>query len=269
MENGLTPSGKLIFEKKGVITRITLNRPKIHNALDRELSQDLQNAIVAVDSDRECQIVVLTGAGNTFCTGDDIKEFNDWEQEDTEWQIRRYQHTVRLLENLRPVTIALVDGVCTGGGLELTLASDFVIATNRSRWGMPEINWDITPGWGGTGKIAKFAGRRKALEWNLLGTLFSAEKAERYDLVNRLVEPENLEAEGEKVIEILLSKNPRTITLTKYCVKNAADLDLTKVMAFEGTPQRLQLKEAIGIADFVETESRNKRRELLKDFWYD
>lgn len=269
MENGPTPSGKLIFEKDGPITRITLNRPGIHNALDRELSQDLQNAIKAVDDDRDCQIMILTGAGDTFCTGDDIKEFNDWEQADTEWQVRRYQQTARLLENLKPVTIALVDGVCTGGGLELTLASDFVIATTRSRWGMPEINWDITPGWGGTGKIGKFAGRRKALEWNLLGTLFSAEKAERYDLVNRLVEPEQLEAEGEKLVEIIMSKNPRTVYLTKYCVKHSADLDMSMVMAFEGTPQRLSLKEAVGISDFVETESRNERRKLLSGFWYD
>ncbi len=268
MKNGPSPSGKLLFEKTGAITRITLNRPEIHNALDRELSQELQDAIRAVDNDRECQILVLTGAGNTFCTGDDIKEFNDWQQEDTEWQIRKYQNTVRILENLRPVTIALVDGICTGGGLELTLASDFVIATNRSRWGMPEINWDITPGWGGTGKISKFAGRRKSLEWNLLGTLFSAEKAERYDLVSRIVEPDDLEAEGEKLIEILLSKNPRTVYLTKYCVKKGSDLDFTNVMAFEGTPQRLSLKEAVGIADFVETESRNKRRALLTDFWF-
>ena len=69
---------------------------------------------------------------------------------------------------------------------------------------MPEINWDITPGWGGTAKIPKFAGRRKALEWNLLGTLFSAERAERYDLVNRVVKPEGLETEGQKIVEIII-----------------------------------------------------------------
>ena len=93
-----------------------------------------------------------------------------------------YQETVTMIDNLVPVTIAAVDGVCTGGGLELTLVCDFVVATNRSRWGMPEINWDITPGWGGTAKIAKFAGRRKAKEWNLIGALFSAAVAERHDL---------------------------------------------------------------------------------------
>lgn len=268
MQNGPSPSGKLIFEKEGPVTRITLNRPNSHNALDRELSAELQDAIRAVDRDRECLVMILTGAGETFCAGDDVKEFNDWAQEDGEWQIRLYQQTASLLENLQPVSIALVDGVCTGGGLELTLASDFVIATDRSRWGMPEINWDITPGWGGTGKISKFAGRRKSLEWNILGTLFSAQKAERYDLVNRLVTAEDLEQEGRKLVEILLSKNPRTVRLTKYCVKKGSDLDYANVMMLEGSPQRLTLAEAKGIADFVETESRNKRRELLDGFWF-
>lgn len=83
-----------------------------------------------------------------------MKEFNNWEPTD-----------------FIPVTIAAVDGVCTGCGLELTLVCDFVVATNRSWWGMPEINWDITAGWRGTAKIAKFAGRRKAKEWNLIGRL--------------------------------------------------------------------------------------------------
>ena len=269
MSKQYSPSEKLYVEKNGPVTRITLNRPRIHNCLDRELSQELQDAIMAVNRDRECKILVLTGAGNTFCAGDDIKEFNDWKPEDPEWQVRIYQHTVRLLENLLPVTIALVDGICTGGGLELTLASDFVIATDRSRWGMPEINWDITPGWGGTAKIAKFAGRRKALEWNLLGTLFSAEKAERYDLVNRVVAPEDLESEGAKLIEILLSKNQQAVACTKHFVKKGADMDFANVMAFEGAPLRVHFKDAEGIRDFVETASRNERRKLLSGFWFD
>ncbi len=211
--------------------------------------------------------MVLTGAGNTFCTGDDIKEFNDWKREDAEWQVRLYQQTVTILEKLVPVTIAAVDGVCIGGGLELTLASDFVLATPRSRWRMPEINWDITPGWGGTAKIAKCAGRRKAKEWNLLGTLFSGQKAERYDLVNRLVEPEDLEAEVERLTEILLSKHPQAIKCTKFFLDNGADLDYANVMAFEGAPQRVQFGQ--GIKDFVERESRDERRKLLDGFWFD
>src|SRR5581483_9947737 len=103
---------------------------------------------------------------------------------------RLYQETVKIIEDLTPITIAAVDGVCTGGGLELTLVCDFVIATDRSRWGMPEIDWDITPGWGGTSRLARIAGRRKAKEWNRLGALFTAETAARYNLVNRSVRRE-------------------------------------------------------------------------------
>ncbi len=267
MAEKISESGKLIVEKKGPVTRITLNRPEVHNALDRELSQELNDAVKEVNVDRECRVLVLTGAGNTFCTGDDIKEFNDWKPADARWQVRLYQETVTLLDNLVPVTIALVDGVCTGGGLELTLVSDFVLATPRSRWGMPEINWDITPGWGGTAKIAKFAGRRKAKEWNLLGTLFSAQKAERYDLVNRLVEPEDLEVEADRLIEILLSKDPTAMHCTKYFLDNGADLDYSNVMAFEGAPQRKPFGQ--GIKDFVERDSRDERRKLLDGFWFD
>ncbi|MGH7806419.1 MAG: enoyl-CoA hydratase/isomerase family protein [Candidatus Binatia bacterium] len=267
MPEAKSPSGKLVVRREGPVTRITLNRPECHNALDREVSAELNQAVRDVSVDRGCRIVVLAGAGNTFCAGDDIKEFNDWKPEDGTWQVRQYQETVRILENLVPVTIAAVDGVCTGGGLELTLSCDFVVATRRSRWGMPEINWDITPGWGGTGKLAKFAGRRKAKEWNLLGSLFSAEKAERYDLVNRLCEPNELESEVAGLIEVLLAKSPTTLFCTKYFLDNGADLDLARSMIFEGAPPRQPFGQ--GIRDFVTKETREARRKLVKDFWFD
>ncbi len=268
MTETVSKSGKLIVDKKGPVTRITLNRPESHNALDGELSQELNDAVKEINVDRECRVVVLQGAGNTFCAGDDIKEFaSSWNNAHAEWQVRLYQETVNLIDNLVPVTIAAVDGICTGGGLELTLVSDFVLATPRSRWGMPEINWDITPGWGGTAKIAKLAGRRKAKEWNLLGTLFSAQKAERYDLVNRLVEPEDLDAEVDRLFEIILSKHPQAMKVTKYFIDKGADLDWSNVMAFEQAPQRTEFGQ--GVKDFAETTTRNERRKLLDGFWFD
>jgi enoyl-CoA hydratase len=261
-------SGKLKIHTDGPVTTLTLNRPEAHNALDRELSQDLNDALHAINHDRSCRVLVITGAGETFCAGDDIKEFQTWTEEDPAWQVRLYQETVTVLENLVPVTISVVDGVCTGGGLELTLATDFVLATPRSRWGMPEVNWDITPGWGGTAKIAKYAGRRKAKEWNLLGTLFSGTKAERYDLVNRLVEPDEMDAELDHLIQIILSKDPTTMVCTKYFIDKGADLDYGSVLAFEGTPQRKPLQNQ-GVKDFAERESRDQRRALLDGFWFD
>jgi len=271
MSDTPSPSGKLIVSTDGPVTTITLNRPEVHNALDRELSAELNAAVRAISVDRECRIVILRGAGHTFCAGDDIKGFNDFGPEDGPWEVRMYQETVHMISNLVPITIAAVDGVCTGGGLELTLVCDFVIATNRSRWGMPEINWDITPGWGGTGRLSKFAGRRKAKEWNLTGILFSAEKAERYDLVNRLCEPAELDDEVDGLVKVMLTKNRQTTTVTKYFLDKAADLDMWSSVFFEGAPQRQKFDQGgnAGIKDFVNKDSRDERRKLLADFWQD
>jgi enoyl-CoA hydratase/carnithine racemase len=265
MFDQLSPSGKLIVSREGPVTTITLNRPECHNALDREVSAELNAAVKEIAVDRDCRVVILRGAGNTFCAGDDVKEFNDWEPTDFIWQVRMYQETVTMIDNMVPVTIAAVDGVCTGGGLELTLVCDFVIATNRSRWGMPEINWDITPGWGGTAKIAKFAGRRKAKEWNLIGALFSAQVAERHNLVNRLCVPETLDEEVDALVEVILAKNPTTLQVTKYFLDKGADLDLANSMIFEVAPPRQFARQ--GIADFVQKGSRDQRRKLVMDFW--
>ena len=118
---------KLTLTSNGPVTTLTLNRPESHNALDRQLSDELNDALRSVQRDRDCRILVLTGAGGTFCAGDDIKEFMDWKFDDVQrghdayWQIRLYQETAQILEDLDAITIAKVDGVCTGGGLELTL----------------------------------------------------------------------------------------------------------------------------------------------------
>jgi len=267
MSDKTSTSGKLIVSHDGPVTTITLNRPQVHNALDREVSAELNATVKDVAVDRECRVLILRGAGNTFCAGDDIKGFNDFGPEDGPWEVRMYQETANLIDNLVPVTIAAVDGVCCGGGLELTLVCDFVIATNRSRWGMPEINWDITPGWGGTGRLSKFAGRRKAKEWNLTGALFSAATAERHNLVNRLCEPDELDREVAALVEVMLSKHPKTLLCTKYFVDKGADLDMWSSLFFEGAPSREPFTQ--GIRDFVEKTSRDERRKLVMNFWQD
>ena len=130
MSDHPSPSGKLIVSREGPVTTITLNRPECHNALDRELSAELNAAVKEISVDRECRVVILRGAGDTFCAGDDIKEFNDWAarriSSGRSGSTRKPSH---MIDNLVPVTIAAVDGVCTGGGLELTLVCDFVVAT--------------------------------------------------------------------------------------------------------------------------------------------
>jgi enoyl-CoA hydratase len=259
---------KLIFGRRGSVTTITLNRPEVHNALDRALSDELNRAVRQVRDDRQCAVLILRGAGDTFCAGDDITEFNSWTPEDPYWQVRKYQETVQIIEDLTPITIAAVDGVCTGGGLELTLVCDFVIATDRSRWGMPEIDWDITPGWGGTSRLARIAGRRKAKEWNLLGALFNAETAERYDLANRVCAPEDLDSDVAALTEVILTKNPITTRRTKFILNHGADIHISGALAFE-VPITPFAPEAQGIQDFTDKRAREQRRRLSKNFWQD
>src|SRR5882757_2881214 len=91
---------KLLFVRAGAVTTITLNRPVVHNALDKQLSDELNRAVRAVRDDRSCRILILRGAGDTFCAGDDLREFNEWTNDDGYWQVRLYQETVQIIENL-------------------------------------------------------------------------------------------------------------------------------------------------------------------------
>lgn len=270
----MTEYKKILFAREGAISTITLNRPEAHNALDREMSDELQDAVRSVKLDRECRILIIRGAGNTFCAGDDIKDFLDWTADDPYWQARQYQETAQMIEDLTPITIAAVDGVCTGGGLELTLTCDFVVATDRSRWGMPEIDWDITPGWGGLSRLPRFAGRRKAKEWNLIGQLFPAKVAERHDLINRICKPKDLDKEVKALVDVMLAKNPVTLRRSKFALNKGADLPMSGAMAFEIPIKPFASKSDARFAtarmeDFAKADTRAARRKVSKTFWQD
>ena len=130
-----------------------------------------------------------------------------------------------MLENLTDViTIAAVDGVCMGGGLELTLCCDFVLTTPDARWGMPEIDMGITPGWGGCTRLQRFTGRRRAREINLLAYEFSGRQAEQWNLANRVVERKDLDAEVRALTELMLAKSRYAIRRAKYVLHYAASL---------------------------------------------
>lgn len=273
---------KLILEKNGPITTLTLNRPKAHNALDKELSQELNTAVRSVRDDRDCRVLLIQGAGGTFCAGDDVKEFNGWDLTDTlrghdaYWQVRLYQETSQIIEDLDAVTIAKVNGICTGGGLELTLVCDFVVATETSKWGMPEIDWGITPGWGGTSRLARHVGWRKAKEWNLIGQLFSGKVANEHGLINRLCSADELDAETDALIDVVLEKNRSTLRRTKFIMNKGQDQHISASIAMEVPlmPYPLDTSnprfcEGASIGDFREKGVREARRAKSKYFWSD
>ncbi len=276
----------LIFEKNGPVTRITFNRPTKHNALTVSLQKQLHEAIREVKFDVDTRVLVITGAGNTFCAGDDIVEFPilgtrklsadvkgilpEPSEEPTHFMmIRMFQETAQMVEDLDCVTIAAIDGVCMGGGLELTLVCDFVLATPRSRWGMPEIDMGITPGWGGCTRMQRFVGRRKCKEINLLAYEFDGRKAEALGLVNRLVEPEDMETEIGALTDLMLSKSRYAIRRSKFVLNKAAEGHLAQAMAFEvPSDPGAGPRDVDGLRNFSEKNEKWKDiRAQSKTFW--
>jgi enoyl-CoA hydratase len=268
------------YEIDGPVRRIILNRPEKHNALSVSMQKQLHEAVRAVRFDEGARVLIISGAGNTFCAGDDIAEFPILNTRKLAFDsavplpepasnptantfliVSMFQETAAMLESLVDViTIAVVDGVCMGGGLELTLCCDFVFTTPDARWGMPEIDMGITPGWGGCTRLQRFAGRRRTKEINLLGYEFSGRQAAEWDLANRVVERENLEIEVQALTELMLEKSRYAIRRSKYVLKNAADGVLSQVAAFE-----LPIDPAAGPLDVNGIDAFAAKRPDLQD----
>ena len=281
----------LLLELDGDTARITLNRPDVHNALSMEMSDMLVDAILTIKRSTDIHFVVIKGSGNTFCAGDDITEMLRWaEDEHGQYtqgangvirRVRIYQDMANSLEELDKITICAVDGVAVGGGLEITMASDFVIATDRAKWGMPEVDSGITPGWGGTTRMARYIGKRRTKEINIIGALFPAGKAVEWNLWNRTVAPEKLDDEVESLLVLLRSKNQQAIRQLKYIINRGCETDLYSAQGYEmlsaglsgavnGLWEIADADKGAGVLNFSDKGSLWKeRRKLAKNFWVD
>ncbi len=273
----------LIYEEREKTTAfITLNRPEVKNALSMKLSDELVSVIEIIRKSRKLKFLVIKGAGNNFCVGDDITEMPRWgDANDMTRRARYYQNMANQLEELDKITIAAVDGYAVGGGLEITMAVDFVIATERSKWGMPEVDVGITPGWGGTTRLARLIGRRRAKEINLLGALHSGKKAVEWNLWNRLVPNNELDNEVEKLLEVLKSKNQQGMRQLKFIINRGVECDLYTAQGFEvlsagltgavsGMWKIRDADQGKGVIGFVRKDGLwQTRRRLAKDFWVD
>lgn len=273
---------QLIYEEKDKVAWITLNRPDVLNALSMRLSDEFVAAIAKVSKSTKLKFLVIKGAGNNFSVGDDIKEMLKWgDANDITRRVRHYQNMANQLEELDKITIAAVDGYAVGGGLEITMACDFVIATERAKWGMPEVDVGITPGWGGTTRLARLIGRRRAKEINLIGALHSAERAVQWNLWNRVIPNDKLDIEVQKLLQVLQSKNQQGMRQLKFIINRGVECDLYTAQGFEVLSGALtgavsgmwQIKDADKGAGVLGFSDKNKlweeRRNLAKNFWVD
>ncbi|MHA1649364.1 MAG: enoyl-CoA hydratase/isomerase family protein [Candidatus Helarchaeota archaeon] len=273
---------QLIYQETDKVAWITLNRPEVMNALSMRLSDELVEAIELVRQSTKLKFLVIKGAGNNFCVGDDITEMIKWgDANDIMRRVRYYQNMANQLEELDKITIAAVDGYAVGGGLEITMACDFVIATERAKWGMPEVDVGITPGWGGTTRLARLIGRRRAKEINLIGAIHTARRAVDWNLWNRVVPNDQLDAEVERLLEVLRSKNQQGLRQLKFIINRGVECDLYTAQGFEALSASLtgavsgmwRIRDADrgkGVMGFTSKDGLWKtRRRLAKNFWTD
>ncbi len=272
----------LIYKEIEETAWILLNRPKVMNALSMKLSEEIVEAIEIVRQSTKLKFLVIKGEGPNFCVGDDIREMIKWgNANDITRRVRYYQNMANQLEELDKMTIAAVDGFAVGGGLEITMACDFVIATERSKWGMPEVDVGITPGWGGTTRLARLIGRRRAKEINLIGALHTSKKAVEWNLWNRVVANDQLDEEVERLLEVLKSKNQQGMRQLKFIINRGVECDLYTAQGFEVLSGALtgavsgfwQIKDADqgkGVLGFTAKDGLwQTRRRLAKGFWVD
>ena len=262
----------------------TLNRPEVRNCLSLQLSDELVAALEEIRRADSVKFLVLRGAGETFCAGDDLREMGAGAWGDASQyfeRVRYYQQMAYALEGLNKITIAAVDGYAVGGGLEITMACDFVIGTVRAQWGMPEVDMGITPGWGGTTRLARLVGRRLAKELNLIGALHPARRAVELTLWNRVVADDGLDAEVDALLAVLRTKNQQTLRQLKYIINHGVEADLYTAQGFEAlsagwsaalngwwqVPDHDQHAGQEGFADKNGTWAQ--RRPTAIDFWSD
>ena len=183
----------LLLETTDGITTLKINRPEVLNSLSSDVIQELECALYCLDLDATVKAIVLTGAGNkSFVAGADIKEMSELSSFDAHDFARRGQRLMLLINRMRKPVIAAVNGYALGGGLELALACDFIYASEKAKFGFPEVGLGVIPGFGGTQNLARLIGPNKANELIFSGRIVSAEKAREWGIVNELFVPEEL-----------------------------------------------------------------------------
>jgi enoyl-CoA hydratase len=223
--------GNILVERRGRVGLVTLNRPEALNALDRTTLEEVVSAVSAMDTDPGVGAVVITGSGKAFAAGADIKEMADkgyLEMYDADW-FRGWEDLTRL----RIPLIAAVSGFALGGGCELAMMCDFIIAGDNAKFGQPEINLGVVPGMGGSQRLTRAVGKAKAMDMILTGRFIDADEAERSGLVARVVPAADTVEEALKAAEVIASKSKPAAMLAKEAVNAAFETGLAQGVLFE------------------------------------
>jgi enoyl-CoA hydratase len=212
----------LLLERRDRVALLTINRPDKLNALNIKTRQEGATALDELREDEQVRVVVVTGAGEkSFIAGADIAEF-EGRTALTQRDVMTGRSLFTAIDNFPKPVIAMINGFCLGGGCELAMSCDLRIASERARFGQPEINLGIIPGGGGTQRLTHLVGESKAMELILTGEMIDAQTAQQIGLVNHVVAHEELEAKTMKLAAKIAEKSPIALRMAKEAVKTAA-----------------------------------------------
>ncbi len=226
----------LLYDKKDHIAYITVNRPKVLNALNMATMEELRQAFTAAKDDPEVRVVIFTGAGEkAFIAGADINEL----QKHTPIQAKEYTHrgqsVLDLIENLGKPVIACINGFALGGGCEVALACTMRLASENAKLGQPEVKLGLIPGYGGTQRLPRLVGKGMAMQLVLTGEMISAQEACRIGLVNEVVAAAELIPRAEAIARKIITNAPLAVQYAMEAVNHGMEMPLKEGLYLEAT----------------------------------
>ncbi|MCH7737238.1 MAG: enoyl-CoA hydratase/isomerase family protein [Chloroflexi bacterium] len=223
----------LLFRKRGAVAHISLDRPKVVNAYNVQMRDDLSEALSAVQEDPDVRALLITGEGRGFCAGADLSEFGSAPSQVIARQVRWERDVWGQLLNLDKPVVAAVHGYCIGSGLEIALLCDLRIAAAGTVFSLPEVHLGMIPAAGGTQTLPRTAGRSRALDLLLTGRRIQAEEALSMGLVTRLAPPESLRDEAWQLAGELAGLPTEAVAALKQALRQGMDLDLPRALELE------------------------------------
>lgn len=221
------------LEKKDKIAILTISRPEALNALNAQVIGDLEEAVAMIEKDSDAAALIITGEGRSFVAGADIGEQAVLELEGGRDWGRRGSALMRRIELLQIPTIAAVNGFALGGGCELALACDIIIAGKKAKFGQPEVGLGITPGFSGTQRLPRRVGIGKAKELIFTGAMINADEALNIGLANKVTEQEDLMAEAEAMAQAITKNAPLAVKYSKAAIARGMEVDIDAGIAIE------------------------------------
>lgn len=241
----------IIFEKEEGIALITFNRPEAMNALNNQTRAEFREAIDEVAADDEIKVLILTGSGKSFVAGSDIKEFN----KTTPYMAHNILRLGEMVEKLEKPVIAAVNGFCLGGGCEIAMGCDIIIASEKAKFGQTEINIGIIPGGGGTQRLQRLIGACRAKELIFTGDIIRADEADRIGLVNRVVPMDELLPTAKEIAGKIATKSAAALKLAKTAINRGMQTNLESGLKYEYELYSISLSledKAEGVNAFLE-----------------